>query len=294
MEDQSKIRVDRWVKNRFPDLSQAQVLEAIDSGLVLGEGGRRLKKGEKGEGWDTSALEAHLKRVHLGNSGLVVPVVDTREGYVVVDKPTGMTSHPVHLTDDSTLSHWALAKYPETRQAFPEAQPTLVPHRLDTGTSGLQIVATTRAGFDLWRQRFVQKKVEKTYLAWCWGKPPGNTFDVNYGLAHLAKDPRKMGVPALGDETRGETAPAQSQCKVLARRADRFLVQVMTHGGVTHQVRVHLASLGFPLLGDALYDPQHKERGGEFPHHLLRAIKLFSSNEESFALPTESYLAFFT
>jgi len=284
LEDQKKTRVDKWVKTRFPDLSQSQVQEAIESGLVVGPGGRRLKKGEKGEGWDASALEAHLKKVHLGNPSLVVPVLEVREGYVVVDKPTGMTGHPLHLTDEATLSHWALAKYPETQAEFPEAQPTLVPHRLDTGTSGLQIVATTRAGFDLWRQRFVQKKVEKTYLAWCWGKPPGNTFDVNYGLAHLAKDARKMGVPALGHETRGETAPAQSQCKVLERKGDRFLVQVITHGGVTHQVRVHLASLGFPLLGDALYDPLHKERGGEFPHHLLRAIKLVFSTEESFSL----------
>jgi len=95
---------------------------------------------------------------------------------------------------------------------------------------------------------------------------------------------RRMAVPSQGDKVRGDVFPAQSVCKVLEQKEDRFLVQVDCHTGVTHQVRAHLAAVGFPLVGDSLYDPLHKERGAEYPHHLLRAVKLVHTDEESFAL----------
>jgi len=228
LEDQPQkvIRADRWLKNRFPDLSQAQVAEAIEAGLVVGVDGRHPKKGDKALDWDCGPLLMRLALLHRGNPDLEVPIVHTGEGYVVVDKPAGMPGHPLHLLENGTLTHWALAQYPESRKEFPDHQPILVPHRLDTGTSGLQIVCLTRAAFDLWRERFVQKRVAKTYIAWCWGKPTTARFEVNYGLAHLAGDMRRMAVPSQGDKVRGDVFPAQSICKVLEQKEDRFLVQV--------------------------------------------------------------------
>ncbi len=253
--------------------------EAIQLGLVSGS-----KKGEKGTSWDVAPLKQYLEQLHSGNSLLKVPIVERLEGYVVVDKPAGMHGHPIHLTDKDTLTHWAFWNFPFTQNEFPNPQPTLVPHRLDYGTSGLQIVALTKRAYELWRERFTKKQVRKSYLAWCWGVPKVKCFELNFGLAHLASDSTRMGVPALGDKTRGETHSAQSLCKVIEMKADRFLVEVECFTGVTHQVRAHLAAAKFPLLGDSVYDPEYKKRGGEFSHHLLRAVKLFFSDEESFSL----------
>lgn len=261
-------RLDKWLKGRYPALSNAQIDEAIQKGLL-----GRAKKGDKGENWDTTALDRHLLTLRTGHP-LAVPVVAERVGFVVVDKPAGVPGHPVSLFEDKTLTHWAFFQYPATLEEFPEPQPILTPHRLDTGTSGLQIVALNKGAFDAWRESFKQKRVKKTYLAWCWGRPKKEKFEVNYGLAHLSQDDSRMGVPALGDKTKGETHSAQSICSVLERKEDRFSVKVECFTGVTHQIRVHLAAAGFPLVGDRQYDPKHVDRKHSPSHHELKAVRL--------------------
>ena len=268
--------MDRWLKDKFPSLTSRQIQEALDSGLVR-LAGKKARKGDKLGSEvvpDVGSLEAHLEKLRKGNSTLEVPIVSENEDYLIVDKPAGLPGHPLSLFDVETVTHWCLAQRPEVAQAFPEIQPTLTPHRLDTGTSGLLIVAKTKKAFELWRERFKRKEVTKVYRAWCWGAPSEAHYEVTAAIGHDPTDSRKMTV--ITSPHREPVMAANSQVRVGIRRADRglFLAEVTCTTGITHQVRVHLASLGFPLLGDALYDPDFPSRSESAPHHQLRAVRL--------------------
>lgn len=268
MQKQNFPRADALARQAFPGLSRSQVEEAFELGWVVGPQGQRLSKGDKIPSVSAPLLEEHLLRVQKGNPKLQVAIVLETPDFWIVDKPAGMPGHPVHLKDDATLTHWALAQRPELSREFPEPQPTLTPHRLDTGTSGLQVVAKTRAAYETWRELFAGKEVEKTYEAWCWGEPEENSWIVDEPIGKAKTDKTRWRVGGI------EPRPAYSEVDVAERGGGKFLARVHCHTGVTHQVRIHLAHSGFPLLGDALYDPHYATRSEKPEWHQLRAVGL--------------------
>ncbi len=259
------------MRERFPGLSGPQIDEAIESGLVTSKNSSPLTKGTRIEGaheLDFSLLEARLELLSRGMHGLSVPVVHEEPDFWVVDKPAGMPGHPLRLSETDTLTHWALDRDPTLKREFPNAQPTLTPHRLDTGTSGVLIVARTAEAYQTWRYRFEAKGVRKQYLAWCWGAPSLTHWVMDAPLGKAKGSRGKMA------ENGTESRPALTRANVVRTLDDRFLVSLQCETGVTHQVRVHLASRGFPLLGDSIYDDRFQSRSTQPAHHLLRATRL--------------------
>lgn len=284
----SSIRVSKWLQERYPQLSQRQREEAIDAGLVTLGGAGALKKGDKiseNELLNCTKLESFLIELKKGNDVVGVKLISEENGLLVVDKPSGVATHPISLFDKNTLTQWARFYYPRVGDEFPEAQPTLTPHRLDTGTSGLVLVATRKDPFLLWRERFKTQSIIKTYLAWCWGNPESENYTCNYSIAHAAGDSRKM-VALKGDvRSKPPVMKAESKVRVCERFIDKniFLAQIECSTGVTHQVRVHMAALGFPLVGDELYDSEINARALKRRFHALRAISLQYQNLIFFA-----------
>jgi 23S rRNA pseudouridine1911/1915/1917 synthase len=264
-------RADWLLHQAFPQLTGSQVDEAIETGLVRLVGPGSLKKGTRltaEQQLDCEGLEKRLIELREGNPALEVPVVHEDPTYWIVDKPAGMPGHPLRLAESDTVTHWALAHDPDVRRFFPQAQPTLTPHRLDTGTSGLLIVARTPKAYADWRERFDEKQVTKSYLAWCWGVPEKDSWTVD---APIGKDKG----PASRMAVDGRDARlATSHVGVVKRLPDRFLAEVACETGVTHQVRVHLALGGFPLLGDRTYDTEFESRADQPANHLLRAARI--------------------
>jgi 23S rRNA pseudouridine1911/1915/1917 synthase len=285
------MRLDAWLRRRYPGLSRQHVIEAIDEGLVRRPGGGRLRKGDRiAEPPDCASLDRHLERLLAGNAALKVPVLSETDDVVVVDKPAGMPGHPVHLLDFDTVCHWALARYPEIRGWCTQSQPTLTPHRLDTGTSGVLLVAKSAAAYRQWRRWFSGGQVQKQYLAWCWGVPASDRWRVALGLVHDTSDRRRMAV--AGDRRKRRVLPAVTEASVEVRLQDRFLCRLTCHTGVMHQVRVHMSASGYPLLGDELYDAAFATRPSAPPHVLLRAVQL-SAPDFTAAAPGEAFAALF-
>lgn len=273
----SQVRLDRWVKQQFPQLSNRHVDEALDKALISSKSLGKLTKGQRLREpveIDFSKLTSHLEQIRQGTRNTQVKVVETNAGWVAVDKPAGMHCHPISLFDTDTLTHWAFAELPETREAFLDIQPEVTPHRLDFGTSGIVIVARHKPAFDYWRELFSKKQVHKKYRALCWGNPEWDEKELSLYIGHDPKDSRKMTVDwKLREGTKA--LPALTRVKVIERRNDgTFLVDVTCETGVTHQIRVHLASEGFPLVGDSLYDPAFEGRALKPPYHQLRAYEL--------------------
>ena len=281
------------MQDRWPNLTQRQREEALNSGLVCLNSGQKLKKGDKiasHEVLNCERLETHLEFLSKGCDVAGVQVVANEAGFVVVDKPAGVPTHPISLFDSETLTDWAKYHYPEVKLEFPEVQPTLTPHRLDIGTSGVVILATTKQEYAKWRERFKSKVVSKTYLAWCWGRPKKSEYVCEFSVAHAGGDGRKM-VALKGDaKHRPPVLEASSKIKVqeVLGETGIFLASIDCSTGVTHQVRVHLAALGFPLVGDDLYDSEYEKRAIKRKFHALRAISL-SCSEIRFSVDSQGF-----
>ena len=274
------IRIDRWIKSVFPGLTKRQIEEAVDRGLVVADcRGRGVKKGEKlssvGE-LDCSGLKIHVELLKKGNPELTAEVVHEAEDFVAIDKPSGMPSLPHSLFDTNTVTQWLYSQYPECAAVFTGIQPTVVPHRLDTGTSGLLLVAKNPLALSRWRDAFKKKRMRKRYLAWCWGSAPKERFEVNYGIAHSRGDRRVMVIPALGERYRPPILEAQTIVDIWEQnpKVGVFLASLECYTGVTHQVRIHMAKSGYPLVGDSFYDAQFEGRAIKPEYHELRATDL--------------------
>ncbi len=272
-------RAEKILRTLIPKLSKKFAIEAIDSGLVKHINGRAIKKGTYLSGpneLDVSKLKEHLENLKKGNENLIINVIDKNpNGWLVVDKGALYPSNPNSLFDTNTITNWAFYHYPTVIDEFDTIQPTITPHRLDIGTSGVQIVALRKKAYDLWREKFSQKLVEKLYLAWCHGIPEKERFIIKKELAHHPARNSKM-VICENNKYRGIPRAAELSVRILRIDYQKtvFLAEIITKTGITHQIRVCMASIGYPLVGDRLYG----EIDSVSSHHLLRAKAVMSGN----------------
>jgi len=177
-----------------------------------------------------------------------VPVVHEDEDVLVVDKPAGLVVHPGAGQSSGTLVHGLLARYPEIADVGDAARPGIV-HRLDKGTSGLMLVARSpRAYADLVGQ-LKSRTVERRYLALVAGEVAEGKGVVDAPVGRSTRHPTRMSVT-----TRGK--PARTRYEVLERYTDPVqatLLECRLETGRTHQIRVHLAAIDHPVLGDTRY-----------------------------------------
>jgi len=202
---------------------------------------------------------------------LPIRIVHADLHLVVADKPPGMPSHPLKPGETGTAANALVGRFPELARVGPAPREGGLVHRLDTDTSGLLLAARTEAAHAMLRAQFSARKVEKGYLALVAGElHAGGEVDVP--LAHDPDDARR--VRPASDPGWAEThraRPAVTRFVPLERRGGLTLVEVEIATGVLHQIRAHLAFIGHPLAGDALYG------GPELPgltRHFLHASRL--------------------
>jgi len=204
-------------------------------------------------------------------SGLVgeaipLDILFENDDLLVVNKPAGMVVHPSPGHEVGTLVHAVLGHVPDLEGIGGEERPGVV-HRLDKETSGLILLAKNERAHRWLQDQFRLRKVEKTYLALVDGAPPTPTGRVE---APVGRDPahrKKMAVlpPGKGRE-------AASEYRTLECFKAHTLLEVHPLTGRTHQIRLHLAFLGCPIVGDRVYG--HKEPTLEISRHFLHAYRL--------------------
>jgi 23S rRNA pseudouridine1911/1915/1917 synthase len=239
-------RLDTFVHQLLPGWSRRLVHRLIRKGDVR-VNARRVAKGTRLRQGDRVTLPDLPSRLRPEPApGL--PVVYEDAHLVVVDKPGGMPGHALDPRQRGTAAAVLLARYPELARVGDPLAPGLA-HRLDTGTSGLLLAARTPAAYATLRATFRAHAVEKRYLAVVAATVPVRNRRISLPLAHDPQDRRRMTAARPGERA----WPAETDVAVLAARADRALVAATIRTGVTHQVRVHLAHAGYPVLGDAVY-----------------------------------------
>jgi 23S rRNA pseudouridine1911/1915/1917 synthase len=237
-------RLDACVRALAPELSRRLVRSLVAEGAVR-VNGRPARKGDRvGEG-DVVELPAIAPLAPDPDVALAILYED--DAVVAVDKPGGMPAHALDPRQRGTLAGALLARHPELAHVGDPLAAGLV-HRLDTGTSGVLLAARTADVHRALRAAFRRHEVTKRYAAIVAGLPRAG-MRVDVALAHDPGDRRRMRVARAGDRT----WPARTVVGRVEAHGALALVDVEIETGVTHQVRVHLAHLGHPIVGDVLY-----------------------------------------
>ncbi len=249
--DAARQRLDKCLQARLPAYSRAQIQALIRAGNVLvdgtpGKAGYKLKGGER--------LQVRLpqrQQRQIQAEAIPLDIVYEDEQIAVLNKAAGMVVHPGPGNETGTLVNALLARYPELEamRQQPETRERLgIAHRLDRGTSGLLVIARQHPALLALMRQFQERRVEKVYLALLEKRPKSNSGIID---APIARDPRQRQRMAV----RRGGKPAQTEFEVLddAFQGERALVKLKLLTGRTHQIRVHMAFIGCPVLGDAVY-----------------------------------------
>ena len=228
-------------------LSRAQVKALFESGAVRVRG-RRPRKGERAEAGMVVEVEVPEEAPALvAQPELALRVLHEDAHLVAVDKAPGMPSHPLRPGETGTVANALVARYPECAAAGEDPREGGLVHRLDLETSGVLLAARDRATWDAVRALFTTRAVDKRYWALTAG-PIAEQGVIDLPLRHRGE--ARMEPAADGGEPGRE---AVTEVRVLARQGDLALVEVRILTGVQHQIRAHLAAIGAPVMGDALY-----------------------------------------
>lgn len=243
-------RLDRVVA-LLADLSRAQSAALITAGGVAVDGERAATgkvKLEEGQtiSIDTSRLPE--KEMPRADADVVINVVHADADVVVVNKQHGLVVHPGAGNPTGTLVHGLLAMYPEIADVGDPMRPGIV-HRLDAGTTGLMVVARSPEAYESLVDQLSSRLVHREYVAVAVGHFDAKTGVVDAAIGRDLRELTKMAVRVDGK-------PARTRYEVVREFSAPIvasLVRCQLETGRTHQIRVHLAAVGHPVLGDATY-----------------------------------------
>ncbi len=239
-------RLDLFVGEQLK-LSRSKVKALFEADGIRVDG-RRAKKGAVvAAGQKVSVVEAvEVPRAVTPEADAPLQTLHVDDALVFVDKAAGMPSHPLLPGEKGTVANALVARFPECIAAGLDEREGGLCHRLDTETSGVLLAARTRAAWEKMREAFSGSGADKRYLALITG-PLADEGEIELPLAHHGE--RVRPVAGVGADARD----AHSEFKVLGRNGEYAQVEVRILTGVMHQVRAHLAAVGAPIVGDALY-----------------------------------------
>ncbi len=269
-------RLDKFLVEQLQEFSRSRLQGLIADGFVDVNGRTAKKAGQTLEsGFDVTVRVPPPVPTDLVAEDIPLDILFENEDLLVINKPAGMVVHPAAGHASGTLVNAVLGYDPEIEGIGGEERPGVV-HRLDKETSGLILLAKNERAHRWLQDQFRLRKVEKAYLALVDGKPPTPTGRVE---TYIGRDPSHRKKMAIVPESRGREAI--SEYKVVESFDKHTLLEFHPLTGRTHQIRLHCAFLGCPIVGDEVYGK--KKPSVEINRHFLHAyrLKIVLPNEQA-------------
>ncbi len=239
-------RIDAYLSEKLEDTSRVTIQRLISEEKILVNGKKTKASYKVQEGDKIQIKEEKPVEVSIKAQNIPLEIIYEDNDIIVVNKPKGMVVHPANGNPDGTLVNAIMAICKDTLSGIGgEIRPGIV-HRLDKDTSGIIIVAKNDKAHINLSEQIKEHKVKKTYIALVRGIVRENEATINMPIGRSEKDRKKMAVTKKGKE-------AITHFKVLQRYDNYTLLQVNIETGRTHQIRVHLSQIGYPIVGDEVY-----------------------------------------
>ncbi|MDI6815222.1 MAG: RluA family pseudouridine synthase [Dehalococcoidales bacterium] len=269
--DKPGLRLDKYVSEKYPKLSRTQAQKLIGSGYItvnnhVAKVGLKLNIGDK-----VNIVIPRATPSPLSPEAIPLNIIYENDDLLVIDKPAGLAIHPAPGHPSHTLVNAILAHFPHLADISDSLRPGIV-HRLDKDTSGVMLVAKNSVAQANLINQFKARSVVKAYLALVKGHltPENGVIE-----APIGRDPRhrkRMAVVAEGRE-------ARTQYHVIKHIGNYTLLEVRPETGRTHQIRVHLSAIGYPVVGDTTYGVKSAYLSRQFIHASRLGFCLPSTGE---------------
>ncbi len=290
---QSGQRLDKFLTSMLPSYSRSFFQDLIEQGHIIINATQKAKASTllKTDDHVTITIAPPAKRPIFNRvqDNLGIEILHTHEHFFIINKPAGLLVHQTEVfTQASTVVDWLLSNYAQNLEVGSIERPGIV-HRLDKDTSGLLIIARSNTAHVTFSSLFKKHAIAKTYVAIVHGHPPASGI-IDFSISRDPVNRKKMtthlpDIMSLTQEYRthatGTKRAARTQYKVLQYFDKHALVELKPTTGRTHQIRVHCAAIGHPLIGDSLYGISSKL----IARHALHASQLsfkFSDQEFNF------------
>ncbi len=243
------LRLDRFLADRFPALSRARIQALLAAGAATCDGAPITDPAAKPRPGATYTLAPPAPRpARPQGQAIPLSILFEDRDLIVIDKPAGLVVHPAPGNPDGTLVNALIAHCGAALAVGGEQRPGIV-HRLDKDTSGVMVAAKTERAMAGLVAAFASRTAERTYLALAWGVPTPAAGEITGAIGRDPRDRKRMAIRLHGGGR--EALTRYRTLRVVAAAVSLLECRLAT--GRTHQIRVHLAARGHPLIGDPVY-----------------------------------------
>jgi 23S rRNA pseudouridine1911/1915/1917 synthase len=264
------IRLDKYLTQVLPQFSRAYLQKLIVQGYIL-VNRQRAKSNQRLSKVDRITVELPPLPVHPSAEPIPLTIIYEDEDILIIDKPAGLTVHPAPGHPSHTLVNAVLAHCPGLAMSNELMRPGIV-HRLDKDTSGLIVIAKNDFAREYLAAQFKGRTVTKGYLVLVKGRLSPEQGMIEAPIGRDPRSRRRMAIVEAGKE-------ASTQYKVRKYLDNYTLVEVIPLTGRTHQIRVHLSAIGYPVVGDPVYGVKSAQLNRQFIHAYRLGFRLPSTKQ---------------
>ena len=278
--EDKKQRLDLFLLKNFPDCSRSHLQKLIADGKVLVDGNISKSSYKLTDGEIISISEVKVETLSLEPEDIPLDILYEDSDIIVINKARGMVVHPADSIISGTLVNALLYHCKDLSGINGVMRPGIV-HRLDKDTSGVMVAAKNDKAHISLSEQIQSKTAKRTYLAIVHGRINDNVGIIEGAIGRHKTDRKKMSITPDGK-------PAITEFRVLERFKDYTFVECILKTGRTHQIRVHMTSIGYPLVGDPKYGSRKNPfdiQGQALHSHILTLNQPSTSERMYFTAP---------